>query len=158
MPSSIGVALIGAGNIAQSIHLPMLKKMPDVRLEAIVDKQIAKARIVAEKHKVPIATRSLDEVLKMPNVDAVIVATSTDAHASIAMEAIAAGKQQGDGSQQDQAHGLEHPAACLRGKGAITAGRCGACAALMPEGARHGLESNRHCRQRGHPGRLPGGL
>lgn len=92
MPSSIGVALIGAGNIAQSIHLPMLKKMPDVRLEAIVDKQIAKARIVAEKHKVPVATRSLDEVLKMPSVDAVIVATSTDAHASIAMEAIAAGK------------------------------------------------------------------
>ncbi len=92
MPSSIGVAIIGAGNIAQSIHLPMLKKMADVRVEAIVDRQIAKARIVAEKHKVPVATRSLDEVLKMPNVDAVIVATSTDAHASNALDAIAAGK------------------------------------------------------------------
>lgn len=92
MSSSIGVALIGAGNIAQSIHLPLLQKMPEVRLEAIVDRQLAKARMVADKHKVPLATRSLDEVLRIPSVDAVIVTTSTDAHAEVAMAAIAAGK------------------------------------------------------------------
>ncbi len=92
MPSGIGVALIGAGNIAQSIHLPILTKMADVRVEAIVDRQIAKARMVAEKFKVPVAVRSTEEALKLPGVDAVIIATSTDAHAAIALEAIKAGK------------------------------------------------------------------
>ena len=94
MPSSIGVALIGAGNIAQSIHLPLLQKMPEVRLEAIVDRQVSKARLVADKHKVPLATKSLDDVLRMPSVDAVIVTTSTDAHAEIALAAIHAGNKQ----------------------------------------------------------------
>lgn len=92
MASRIGVALVGAGNIAQSIHLPLLAKMSDVRIEAIVDRQVAKARILADKYKIPVASRSLDEALALPGVDALIVTSSNDAHAENALAGLAAGK------------------------------------------------------------------
>lgn len=87
-----GVILVGAGNIAQSIHLPILAKMPDVRILAIVDRQVSKAKILAEKYGIPQAMKSLDEALKIPGAQAVIVTTSTDAHAENALTAIGAGK------------------------------------------------------------------
>ena len=92
MPSPIGIALVGAGNVAQSVHLPILHKMAGVKIEAIVDRQTSKARILAEKYKAPIASRTLEEALKSPAVDAVVVTTSTDAHAENALAAIGAGK------------------------------------------------------------------
>lgn len=90
--TQIGVILVGAGNIAQSIHLPILASMPDVKIMAIVDRQVSKAKILAEKYKIPQAMRSLEEALKIPGVQAVIVTTSTDAHAENALTAIGAGK------------------------------------------------------------------
>jgi len=88
----IGIVLVGAGNIAQSIHLPMLSAMPGARIVAICDRQISKARILAEKYGIPHVFRSLDDALSLDGVDAVVVTTSTDAHASVAMQAMAAGK------------------------------------------------------------------
>jgi predicted dehydrogenase len=88
----IGIVLVGAGNIAQSIHLPLLAAASGVRILAICDRQISKARILAEKYGVPYAFRTLDDALLLPGVDAVFVTTSTDAHADVAMQAIAAGK------------------------------------------------------------------
>jgi predicted dehydrogenase len=88
----IGIVIVGAGNIAQSIHLPLLKSMSGVKIVAICDRQVSKARILAEKYGVPHAFRSLDDALGLPGVDAVFVTTSTDAHASLAMQAIEAGK------------------------------------------------------------------
>lgn len=88
----IGIVLVGAGNIAQSIHLPLLAAASGVRIMAICDRQISKARILAEKYGVPHAFRSLDDALDLPGVDAVFVTTSTDAHADVAKQAISAGK------------------------------------------------------------------
>ena len=83
--------LIGAGNISQSIHLPILTTMPGVSVVGIVDRQIAKAKILAEKYNVPNAFRSATEAIKLPNVDGVIITTSTDAHADNATECVSAG-------------------------------------------------------------------
>ncbi len=88
----IGIVLVGAGNIAQSIHLPLISALPGVRIVAICDRQVSKARILAEKYGVPHVFRTLDDALNLSGVDAVLVTTSTDAHASIAMQAIAADK------------------------------------------------------------------
>lgn len=92
MPRNVGIALVGAGNIAQSIHLPIISQMPNVKIEAIVDRQVAKTKVLAEKYKATKTARSLDEVLNDPAIEGVIVTSSTDAHAKNAMEAIAAGK------------------------------------------------------------------
>lgn len=88
----VGIILVGAGNIAQSIHLPLLTAASGVRILAICDRQISKARILAEKYGVPHTFRTLEESLSLPDVDAVFVTTSTDAHAAVAMQAISAGK------------------------------------------------------------------
>lgn len=88
----LNVGLVGAGNIAQSIHLPILSSMPGVKLVAIADRQKSKAQILAEKYHAEHACRTMDEMLKLPNVDAVFVTTSTDAHAENALAAIKAGK------------------------------------------------------------------
>ncbi|GMV53646.1 MAG: gfo/Idh/MocA family oxidoreductase [Chlorobi bacterium] len=88
----VNVILVGAGNIAQSIHLPVLTEMPKVKVQAIVDRQIAKAKLVAEKHAIPYAFRSLTEALKLPDIHGVVITSSTDAHCEHALESIAAGK------------------------------------------------------------------
>jgi predicted dehydrogenase len=88
----VGIILVGAGNIAQSVHLPILASMAGVKLLAICDRQVSKARILAEKYNVPHAFRTLEEALTLPGVQAVFVTTSTDAHASLAKVALAAGK------------------------------------------------------------------
>jgi len=90
--TSLNVALIGAGNIAQSIHLPIIAGMAGVKLVAIADRQKSKAQILADKFGAEYAVRSMEDVLKLPNVDAVFVTTSTDAHAENALAAIKAGK------------------------------------------------------------------
>lgn len=88
----IGIVLVGAGNIAQSIHLPLLAATSGVQILAICDRQISKARILCEKYRVPHAFKTLEEALALPGLDAVFITTSTDVHAPLAMMAISAGK------------------------------------------------------------------
>jgi len=88
----LNVALIGAGNIAQSIHLPILSGMPGVKLVAITDRQKSKAQILADKYGAAHACRTMEEMLKRTDLDAIFITTSTDAHAENALAAIRAGK------------------------------------------------------------------
>ncbi|MBU3741934.1 MAG: gfo/Idh/MocA family oxidoreductase, partial [Candidatus Kapabacteria bacterium] len=81
--SSLGVALVGAGNIAQNIHLPILSKLANVKIVSICDKSVSKARILAERYGVGHVGRSVDDALKLDAVNAVVITTSTDAHAEI---------------------------------------------------------------------------
>lgn len=89
---TIGIAVVGAGNIAQNIHLPQLSAMPGVSIKAICDKQISKTRVLAERYDVPHAFKTVEEALALPDVDAVVVTTSTDAHAPVALAAIESGR------------------------------------------------------------------
>lgn len=90
--ATIGIALVGAGNIAQNLHLPILSKMAGVKIVSICDKSVSKARILAERYQVDHVGRSVDDALKRDDVHAVFITTSTDAHAEIARKAIAAGR------------------------------------------------------------------
>lgn len=90
--STLGIALVGAGNIAQNVHLPILSKLPGVRLVSICDRSVSKARILAERYKVGHVGRSIDDALKLDDVQAVFITTSTDAHSELARKAIMAGR------------------------------------------------------------------
>jgi predicted dehydrogenase len=57
---NVGLALVGAGNIAQNIHLPLLAKMPNVRLLALCDKNLSKAKMIAERYGIPHVCRSVE--------------------------------------------------------------------------------------------------
>lgn len=90
--SSVGIALIGAGNIAQNVHLPMLSKMRNVQLVALCDKNKSRAKILAEKYGIPHVCKTVDEVLAIDDVKAIDICAATEAHYDTAMACIAAHK------------------------------------------------------------------
>lgn len=85
----VRVGVIGAGGIAQVVHLPILKRLPDVEVVALVDTHLEKARTIADRFQVPVVSRTLAE---LPDaVDAVLVSTPTDSHAELVTEALEQG-------------------------------------------------------------------
>jgi predicted dehydrogenase len=90
-PSPIRVAVLGAGSIAQVVHLPILSRMRGVEVVAIADRDAHTARTIAERFGVErVATRSA-EVLT-DDVDAVVVCTPSNRHEEQVGAALAAGK------------------------------------------------------------------
>ncbi len=87
-----GIAVVGAGNIAQTVHLPLLKRMPGVTVVAICDRIPSKARLVAERFGIPYATHRLEDLWNMEGIDIVDVCTTTDAHPEVACAALEHGK------------------------------------------------------------------
>ncbi len=90
--NAVNIGLIGAGEIAQNFHLPIHFRLPNVNLFAIFDKNKSKAQHLAEKYNIPYVCNSLEELLKIDELEAVDICTSTDVHAEIAIASIEAGK------------------------------------------------------------------
>lgn len=89
----IAVALIGAGAFATTTHLPNLEKLKHLfHLKAIVSKKGTTAKQFAQKYKAEYCTTDFEEVLKDPNVDAVLIATRHNLHAKLTIAALKAGK------------------------------------------------------------------
>lgn len=89
---TVGIALVGAGNIAQSVHLPLLAGMRNVRIVALCDKNRSRARALAEKYNIPRVCKTVEEVLATDGVDAVDICTTTDAHYETALACLEAGR------------------------------------------------------------------
>ena len=92
MNGQIGVGVIGAGNFAQSMLLPHLKNSSHTDLRAVTTISPLDTRDVAERFGFAYATTSAEEILANPEVDAVVIATRHDSHASLAIQALNAGK------------------------------------------------------------------
>ncbi len=89
---AIRLGLIGVGAIAQVNHLPALARMKDVELVAVCDDDLEKSRTLAQKHKVPHAFSDYEKLLRLENLDAVIIATPNHLHAPMALAALDYGK------------------------------------------------------------------
>jgi 2-hydroxy-4-carboxymuconate semialdehyde hemiacetal dehydrogenase len=85
------VALAGAGAFGIK-HLDALTRIDGVEIAAVVSRRLDQAEEVAEKYGAPLASTELDDVLRSPDVDAVILATPTQMHASQAIATMRAGK------------------------------------------------------------------
>jgi Predicted dehydrogenases and related proteins len=85
------IALAGAGAFGTK-HLDALKAIEGVTVTSIISRRIEQAKEVAAKYGVPHATTDLDEALARDDVDAVILCTPTQLHASQAIKAMRAGK------------------------------------------------------------------
>ena len=89
----INVAVIGAGNFAQNIHLPNLRRLSDrYNIYAIVTKTGNNAKQLARKFGANYCSTDYHEVLNDNNVDMVLIATRHNLHAKMAMEAARARK------------------------------------------------------------------
>ncbi|NLM76866.1 MAG: Gfo/Idh/MocA family oxidoreductase [Ruminococcaceae bacterium] len=89
----IKVGLVGAGNIAQSAHLPAYRALSEqAEVVAIADLNLQRAKDAAEKFNIPAAYASAEELLAGSQVDMVDVCVWNGSHAPVVMAAAAAGK------------------------------------------------------------------
>ncbi len=92
MKREVTVGIIGAGGIADYVHIPGFKSCPDARIAVVCDSDIASARTLAEKHGIERVCADYREVLVDKEIDGVVIATPNAYHAHIAAEALSAGK------------------------------------------------------------------
>jgi 2-hydroxy-4-carboxymuconate semialdehyde hemiacetal dehydrogenase len=91
MTKTIKVALAGAGAFGLK-HLDGIRNIDGVEVISIVGRELDKTREAATKYGVDHVTTELSETLKLPGLDAVILATPTQMHAGQAIACLDAGK------------------------------------------------------------------
>ena len=92
-PGAVRLALVGAGEFATAMHLPLIQAMPDqYQLRTVVNRTGHKAASIAKRYGVSVAATDYDAVLADPDIDAVLLCTRHNLHASQALAALRAGK------------------------------------------------------------------
>ncbi|MFZ4894060.1 Gfo/Idh/MocA family protein [Plantibacter sp. Mn2098] len=86
----MGVGIIGAGNISDE-YLRSLTSYPDIQVLGIADLDLERAAAQAAKYGVPFSGSTAD-LLALPDIELVVNLTVPAVHASVALEAIGAGK------------------------------------------------------------------
>ena len=93
MVKKVNIAVIGTGRMG-SVHVKNLARfIPEANLVAICDIRLDVAQKVADEFGIERVVKDYQELLADKTVDAVLIATSTDTHAKIIIDAAAAGKQ-----------------------------------------------------------------
>ncbi|MEP7344468.1 MAG: Gfo/Idh/MocA family oxidoreductase [Gemmatimonadaceae bacterium] len=92
MTAPLRIGVIGCGAIATSVHIRVLRGLPNVRVTALADP--APAALDRAANIVPGAARlaSAEELLARDDIDAVVVAAPTGLHAALALSVIASGR------------------------------------------------------------------
>jgi predicted dehydrogenase/threonine dehydrogenase-like Zn-dependent dehydrogenase len=88
----INVAVVGAGSFAKGTLLPLISKISDYNLKAIVTSTGINAKQTALKYKAEYCTTDYKEVLGDDNVDLVIISTRHNLHYPMIIDAAKAGK------------------------------------------------------------------
>jgi 2-hydroxy-4-carboxymuconate semialdehyde hemiacetal dehydrogenase len=91
MSKTIKVALAGAGAFGIK-HLDGIKLIDGVEVVSLVSRELEKTKEVAAKYGIGHVTTNLADSLALKEVDAVILCTPTQMHASQAIECMKAGK------------------------------------------------------------------
>jgi 2-hydroxy-4-carboxymuconate semialdehyde hemiacetal dehydrogenase len=91
MSKTIKVALAGAGAFGIK-HLDGIRNIDGVEVVSLVSRQLEQTREVAAKYGIGHVATELADSLALPDVDAVILCTPTQMHASQAMACLKAGK------------------------------------------------------------------
>jgi predicted dehydrogenase len=84
------VGIVGGGAIAQVAHLPVLKRMRNVEVQAICDIDMPKARALADRFGVKDAFDDIEELLRYEALDAVVICSPTHLHESHVLAALSA--------------------------------------------------------------------
>ncbi|MBZ2175884.1 inositol 2-dehydrogenase [Schnuerera sp. xch1] len=92
MDRKLKVGIIGAGRIGRVHTLSLKNFVPEVEIKAVSDICFDAAQKLAEQNRIPYAYKDYKKILLDPEIDAVLVCSSTDTHAQISIEAAEAGK------------------------------------------------------------------
>jgi predicted dehydrogenase len=88
----VRVGMIGAGQYASSVLLPLLKKMEDVDLVGVAAATGPSAKHAADKFGFRFCTTDHRELLEDPSINLVMIATRHDLHPVLTAAALRAGK------------------------------------------------------------------
>ncbi len=91
MSKEIGVVVVGVGFVGGQAHTPSFKKIEGSNLLGLCARSETRVKPLAEKYGVPFFL-DYEEVLKNPELDAVVLSIPTPLHYQMAMQAIKAGK------------------------------------------------------------------
>jgi 2-hydroxy-4-carboxymuconate semialdehyde hemiacetal dehydrogenase len=91
MSKTIKVALAGAGAFGIK-HLDGIKNIDGVEVVSLIGREFDKTKEVADKYGIAHVTTNLADSLALPEVDAVILCTPTQMHASQSIACLKAGK------------------------------------------------------------------
>jgi len=89
---TINIAIIGAGAIAQRGHIPEFLSIDGVKIIAVADVNLEKAKCVAQKAGIPQYFGNYEKMLGLDELDAVTICTPNYLHAPITKASCDAGK------------------------------------------------------------------
>ncbi|MEL6441995.1 MAG: Gfo/Idh/MocA family oxidoreductase [Cyanobacteria bacterium J06621_8] len=89
--NQIGVAIVGTG-FGQKIHLPGFQHHHRTEVVAVYNRDLAKAKQIASDQGIPSAYDDLEQILSLPEVDAVSISTPPFLHFEMAQRVLAAKK------------------------------------------------------------------
>lgn len=92
MSDLLRIGLIGAGRIGQAHGKAIAAQVPQAKLVQVADVMIEAAQVMGQQYGLS-TTQDYREVVENPEVDAVMICSSTDTHAEIITAAAKAGKQ-----------------------------------------------------------------
>ena len=87
----IRVAVLGTG-FGAAVHLPAIRQIPELRAMGVCSRRAERAHDVAREFGAPLATTDFRELVRRPDIDAVIVATPPHLHHTMVLTALDAGK------------------------------------------------------------------
>lgn len=88
----VRIGILGAGHIAQIVHLPLWDKIDGVEIVSICDRVKPKAKWVAERFKIPHHCTDPETLFDNPEIDAIDICTETFTHKELSIAALSAGK------------------------------------------------------------------
>ena len=90
--SKVRIGVAGANGAFGSKHLDALAQIDEVEILAVMATTLNKADGIADIYSIPNRFDNYDQMLGLPDLDAVILATPTQIHAEQGLKAMAAGK------------------------------------------------------------------
>lgn len=91
MTNNINVGVIGTG-FGRAVHIPGFKLHHRTQVMAVYHRNLEQAKAIAREHDIPYACQSVEEIVSLPEVDAVSIATPPFLHYDMAKTALEAGK------------------------------------------------------------------
>lgn len=90
-PNQVGVAVVGTG-FGQKIHIPGFQHHPRTEVVAVYNRDLNKAKEIADSNKIYYAYNDLDKILALSEVDAVSISTPPFLHYEMAKKVLEAKK------------------------------------------------------------------
>ena len=93
MPRQVNIAVIGTGRMGSVHTRNLVRRIPEANLVAVCDIRLEVAQAVADELGIQRVVRDYHDLLADKDIEAILIATSTDTHAFIMKDVAAAGKQ-----------------------------------------------------------------